>query len=491
MLFRQALWLISILLGILPGFLIATAQAQTLVVVDDLYGIPFGQPLQVEATGVMENDTLDGEPAGENGATVELVSGPVHGVLECPTDIELELCADGSFDYTPGEGFPGSDSFVYLASAGSAMGTATVTLSACDGGPDIYACWHESEYLSLLADLGYASFWESFEGDAWNIARSPVSAPSVTSQGITWTSNYPVTNGITTGTGPARTGLYGAWDPLHGSATGTPGTCDIDNPPESCLYWDGLSGSLLPAEDDLHGVGGFITSTWGSKASIILDGTVDINFSHLPANLHQFIGLIDDSAAGFRSFEFRETDGKIGQKNLIWGDDFTLAFVPPPANTAPVADAGQPQAVMRSDTVVLDGSLSSDADEDPLTYRWSFESVPPESFPELDTTDPVHPSFVADEAGTYVVRLIVNDSMIDSAPDTVEITAGCSGDVVTISDTTIPFGITECTATSSITIGPNVLVVSGGELWLHAPEVSLGGGVTVELGATLHAGPIL
>jgi hypothetical protein len=60
--------------------------------------------------------------------------------------------------------------------------------------------------------------------------------------------------------------------------------------------------------------------------------------------------------------------------------------------------------------------------------------------------------------------------------------------MVTISNTTVPSGITECIATTSITVGPNVLVVNGAELWLDAPEIRIGGGVTIELGATFHAG---
>ena len=72
-------------------------SAQTLEGVDDDYGIPFGQTLQVEALGVLENDTLDGEPAGENGALAELLSSTSSGTLICPADLALELCADGSF----------------------------------------------------------------------------------------------------------------------------------------------------------------------------------------------------------------------------------------------------------------------------------------------------------------------------------------------------------------------------------------------------------
>lgn len=37
----------------------------------------------------------------------------------------------------------------------------------------------------------------------------------------------------------------------------------------------------------------------------------------------------------------------------------------------------------------------------------------------LDTTDPVHPSFMVDVVGTYVVQLIVNDGTVDSGPNTV------------------------------------------------------------------------
>jgi hypothetical protein len=49
-----------------PG--LGPSLAQELVAHDDVYGIPFGISLEVDPFGVLENDTLDGEPAGEAGA---------------------------------------------------------------------------------------------------------------------------------------------------------------------------------------------------------------------------------------------------------------------------------------------------------------------------------------------------------------------------------------------------------------------------------------
>ncbi len=90
-------------------------------------------------------------------------------------------------------------------------------------------------------------------------------------------------------------------------------------------------------------------------------------------------------------------------------------------NSPPIADAGPDQTVFVFDTVNLDGSGSRDVDFDPLTFRWSFTSVPPGSAAVLDDATAITPSFVADVPGRYVVQLIVNDGTVDGAPDTVVI----------------------------------------------------------------------
>ena len=99
------------------------------------------------------------------------------------------------------------------------------------------------------------------------------------------------------------------------------------------------------------------------------------------------------------------------------------------ANSIPVADAGGDQNVAPNTLVILDGSGSSDADGDGLTYLWSLTSVPEGSAAELDDSTLVGPSFTADLVGTYSSTLTVNDGFEDSAPDSVTITVATPNSV--------------------------------------------------------------
>ena len=92
-------------------------------------------------------------------------------------------------------------------------------------------------------------------------------------------------------------------------------------------------------------------------------------------------------------------------------------------NAAPVANAGTAQYVTTSSTVTLDGSGSTDANGDPLTYRWSMTSKPSGSAASLSSTSSARPTFTADVAGTYVATLIVNDGQVDSTSATVAVMA--------------------------------------------------------------------
>lgn len=87
-------------------------------------------------------------------------------------------------------------------------------------------------------------------------------------------------------------------------------------------------------------------------------------------------------------------------------------------NSAPIARVGANQTIKWSSTlptVTLDGSFSTDADLNPITYRWAFMSVPPTSaLTTLTNPTTATPSFVPDKAGVYVASLIVNDGQLDS-----------------------------------------------------------------------------
>jgi hypothetical protein len=92
-------------------------------------------------------------------------------------------------------------------------------------------------------------------------------------------------------------------------------------------------------------------------------------------------------------------------------------------NEAPIASAGQLQNVVTGTLVTLDGSASSDANGDALTYAWSLTSKPAVSTAALSSPTTVKPTFTSDVAGTYVASLVVNDVKVNSAATTVTVTA--------------------------------------------------------------------
>jgi len=105
-------------------------------------------------------------------------------------------------------------------------------------------------------------------------------------------------------------------------------------------------------------------------------------------------------------------------------DDVELYSDNPDASgNLPIANAGSDANVNESSVVQLDGSASSDADSDPLTYQWSIVTKPNGSSATLSDSTAVNPTFVADVTGIYTIQLVVNDGQDNSAPDTVEITS--------------------------------------------------------------------
>ena len=103
------------------------------------------------------------------------------------------------------------------------------------------------------------------------------------------------------------------------------------------------------------------------------------------------------------------------------------SFVLTSDNNAPTAHAEfRPDDVKEGIMVTLDGSLSNDPDNDPLTYKWVQRVIDHEPQVELDLTDPETPIFLAPELNpectTFTFDLTVTDDKgLSSKPYTLEV----------------------------------------------------------------------
>lgn len=104
--------------------------------------------------------------------------------------------------------------------------------------------------------------------------------------------------------------------------------------------------------------------------------------------------------------------GAISPADLV-----TISFT----NIKPVANAGGNQAGSVGQVIQLNGSGSSDANGDLLTYSWTFVSKPASSVAALSNPAGAFTQFTADRPGTYIISLVVNDGHVDSDPSTVTV----------------------------------------------------------------------
>ena len=128
-----------------------------------------------------------------------------------------------------------------------------------------------------------------------------------------------------------------------------------------------------------------------------------------------------------------------------------------PVNAAPVANAGLAQSVLTGTLVTLDGSASTDANNDALTYSWSLTSKPAGSGAALLSPTAVKPTFTADVAGTYVAALTVSDGKLSSSAATVSLTATSPVTPVT------PASLTLSLPARAITASQLAVIVAAGD----------------------------
>jgi hypothetical protein len=123
------------------------------------------------------------------------------------------------------------------------------------------------------------------------------------------------------------------------------------------------------------------------------------------------------------------------------------------ANVPPTADAGVDQGSFVGDTIMLDGSASSDADLDAIaSYVWGFTSQPVGSVTSMSGANSALPTFIGDVPGIYVAQLMVNDGYADSTPDEVNIavvTVDAYAEALTVESITLTAGLPPTSVTTT------------------------------------------
>ncbi|EKD47056.1 MAG: PKD protein [uncultured bacterium] len=101
------------------------------------------------------------------------------------------------------------------------------------------------------------------------------------------------------------------------------------------------------------------------------------------------------------------------------------------ANVKPVANAGNNKSTSEGSTVRLDGTGSSDANNDDLSFAWDIVSKPDGSQATISDSTSSVTSLNTDSPGIYIVNLVVNDGFVDSEPSNVTIVSISNKDALT------------------------------------------------------------
>jgi Ca-activated chloride channel family protein len=178
-------------------------------------------------------------------------------------------------------------------------------------------------------------------------------------------------------------------------------------------------GSFNINPDSVNTVGGITTITWNNigmsdgNPDLSSDETVILTFK---AKSDQCGTNLDVDVFGTAKVNYDDKDG-----NYAGSVDIPQAKIN--VNCPPDADAGDDRTIEQDNldgtSVTLDGSGSSDPDDDPLTYEWTWTDG--SAIGESPT--------ISLPLGATTITLVVNDGAVDSDPDTV---------IITVQDTTPP-----------------------------------------------------
>ncbi|MBL8236106.1 MAG: PASTA domain-containing protein [Bryobacterales bacterium] len=121
-----------------------------------------------------------------------------------------------------------------------------------------------------------------------------------------------------------------------------------------------------------------------------------------------------------------------------------IVNAPSPTNQPPTANAGPDQTKLLNSIATLDGTLSRDPENQPISYNWTLTNRPDGSSAAISNPAAAQPTLPLDRAGQYRARLVVSDGQLSSVPDEVMITVPANGPPVlsAIPNLTVAIGTT-------------------------------------------------
>jgi|GEM_PF-4623963 len=273
--------------------------------------------------------------------------------------------------------------------------------------------------------------------------------------GAMWDSPYSetirVNEGGNSGAVTAATAAMATWTSVPSQqfafiCGGTSTSTTFGRDGESLIYW-GPESDFYPNEASILAW----ASTWTDGDENIIEGDVEYNnhwswrTSPGPSDFdiqtvctheighHLFLKDLYGNYPGYPQDTAKVMFGMIGQgttkRTLTSSDIAGIQWIYPgslPSNLPPVADAGPDQKVPLYTLVTLDGTGSSDSDNNfPLTYAWSVMSKPFGSTASLSSSTADKPTFTPDIMGDYIFALTVTDSLglQSTTADSVKISA--------------------------------------------------------------------
>jgi large repetitive protein len=215
-----------------------------------------------------------------------------------------------------------------------------------------------------------------------------VTLVSLTSSSVSTTATATVTS-VTTKLSPTANAGTGSNIPLHRIAIlNGSGSSDTNSPPLALTYaWT------------------LVSAPTGSSVT-----TASIGFPTNPE------AVFRPDVAGSYSFKLTVTNS-VGSTSA--NVTYNAQIFPP------VAVAGKPQNAETGQFVFLNGKNSYDPNSLPITFVWTFASLPsgsaltPASLLNANTPKPF---FTPDVSGVYTLQLIVSNGTLQSTPNTVQIT---------------------------------------------------------------------